>query len=220
MPAPGKRHDTLIRRNLFSKEGAASGPQPRPNVLLGHFPPSGPGVDDRYIVYNNIFHRNPAEALLQAEGNLIIFANFFVNPDGPAIRIQPHNHVPMTVYVFNNTVLAQDEGVVIRNREPPAWPQQVFANAIFSASPLSGGHVVGNLLGTFGEASRYVRNPSGSLDDIDPALLHVVRYRDIVPWPELPFRPTGLDGNPLVPGEVGAVTSSATGRLRRPGARL
>mgnify|MGYP001764960932 CR=1 FL=1 len=220
MPNPDKRHDTLIRRNLFSKEGVASGPHPRPNVLLGHFPLNGPGVDDRYIVYNNVFHQNPAEALLQAEGNLIVFANFFVNPYGAAIRIQPHNHVPKTVYVFNNTVLARDEGVVIRNRESSAWPQQVFANVIFSALPLSGGHAAGNLLGAFGEASRDVRNPSGPLGEIDPALLHVVRYRDIVPWPELPFRPTGLDGKPLVPGEVGAVTSGAGGRPRLPGARL
>jgi hypothetical protein len=188
--------------------------------LLGHFPLSGPGEDDRYIVYNNVFHQNPGEALLQAEGNLIIFANLFVNPYGAGIRIQPHNHVPKTVYVFNNTVLAKDEGVMIRNRERPVWPQSVFANAIFSASPLSGGHAVGNLLGTYDEAARNLRMLTGPLNEIDPAPRHVFRYREILSWPELPFRPTGLDGNPLVPGEIGAVTSSATGRLRLPGARL
>ena len=220
MSEPGTRHDTLIRRNLFSKEGAVSGPHPRPNVLLGHFPLSGPGEDDRYIVYHNVFHQNPGEALLQAEGNLIIFANLFVNPYGAGVRIQPHNHVPKTVYVFNNTVLAKDEGVMIRNRERPVWPQSVFANAIFSALPLSGGHAVGNLLGTYDEAARYLRMPSGPLNEIDPVPLQILRYREILPWPELPFRPTGLDGNPLIPGEIGAVTSGATGRLRLPGARL
>ena len=118
------------------------------------------------------------------------------------------------------TVLAKDEGVMIRNRERPVWPQSVFANAIFSASPLSGGHAVGNLLGTYDEAARYLRMPTAPLNEINPAPRHVFRYREILPWPELPFRPAGLDGNPLVPGEIGAVTSSATGRLRLPGARL
>ncbi|MFZ5511228.1 MAG: hypothetical protein ACOZCP_14360, partial [Pseudomonadota bacterium] len=57
---------TIIRRNVFSKErGGSAGAMARPNVLLGHFPPGGPGRDDRYLVYGNLFYQNPDEALLQ-----------------------------------------------------------------------------------------------------------------------------------------------------------
>jgi hypothetical protein len=213
MPESARSHDTLIRRNLFSKDGAVSGPYPRPNVLLGHFPQDGAGTDDRYFIYHNVFRQNPREALLQAEGNLVIFANLFVNRQGDAIHIQPHNDVPKTVYVFNNTVLAKGEGIAIRNREPSAWPQQVFANAVFAGMPLTGGQATGNLLGRYEEAGSFLRAPfEQSLDEMDPAPRHVMRYRDIQPWPVLPAPPTGLDDNPLVPGEIGAVTSAATGR--------
>ena len=218
MPESGRPHDTLIRRNAFSKEGAVTGTHPRPNVLLGHFPRVGAGMDDRYLVYRNVFHQNSGEALLQAEGNLIVFANLFVNRYGDAIHIQPHNDVPKTVYVFNNTVLARGQGIAIRNREPPAWPQQVFANAVFAGTPLTGGQATGNLLGRYDEAAHFLRAPhKQSQYEMDPAPRRVMRYRDIQTWPALPVQPTGLDGKPLVPGEIGALSSAAAGRLKWPG---
>jgi hypothetical protein len=218
LPESDARHDTLIRRNVFSKEGAVSGPYPRPNILLGHFPASGIGQHDRYLVYNNVFYQNPHEALLQAEGNLVVFANLFVNRHGDAIHVQPHNDVPKTVYVFNNTVLAAGEGIAIRNRELPVWPQKVFANAVFASMPLSGGEATGNLLGRYDEAAGFLRAPyERSLYEMDPAPRRAMLYHDIQSWPALPVLPAGLDGNPLVPGEIGALTSAATGRLTWPG---
>lgn len=218
MPEAGRRHDTLIRRNLFSRDGGVVGPHPRPNVLLGHVPRTGVGSDDRFLVYQNVFYQNPNEALLQAEGNLVVFSNLFVNRHGDAIHIQPHNDVPRAVFVFNNTVLAQGEGIAIRNREAPAWPQQVFANMVFAGRPLTGGQAAGNLLAGYDGAARFLRAPDKpSLYAIDPAPRRVMRYRAIRPWPELPAPPDGLDGHPLVPGEIGAVTSAATGQLQWPG---
>ncbi|MDP1924214.1 MAG: hypothetical protein Q8K57_05455 [Thiobacillus sp.] len=211
------RYDTVIRYNVFSKQDELSGSQARPNVLLGHFPESGAGKDDRHPVYRNVFDQNPKEALLQAEGNLVVFANLFVNRQGSAIHIQPHNDIPKTVYIFNNTVLAAAEGIAIRNRTPPVWPQKVFANMVFAGTPITGGQVAGNLLGGYDDAARFLRAPYEPISEMDPRPQRVMRYRDIQPWPELSVLPTGLDGNPLVPGEIGAVTSAATGHMQWPG---
>ncbi|MGM0555587.1 MAG: hypothetical protein ACQEVA_04320, partial [Myxococcota bacterium] len=44
MPESGT---TIIRHNVFSKANGANAGSPRPNLLLGHFPPSGAGADDQ-----------------------------------------------------------------------------------------------------------------------------------------------------------------------------
>ena len=54
---------TIIRHNVFSKADNSIGSSPRPNLLVGHFPLSGPGVDDVYEIYGNFFYQNPTEAL-------------------------------------------------------------------------------------------------------------------------------------------------------------
>ncbi|MEZ4337566.1 MAG: hypothetical protein R3B82_13185 [Sandaracinaceae bacterium] len=105
MPADGAA--TIIRYNVFSKgAGSSTGAEARPNLLIGHLPASGAGVNDRYLVYGNLFYDNPTENLMQAEGNLAIYRNVFVNPNGGALTVQPHNAVPRLVDVFLNTVLA------------------------------------------------------------------------------------------------------------------
>ncbi len=58
---------------------------PRPNVLVGHFPLEGPGVDDDYAIYGNFFYQNRDEALFQGEGNVALYGNLFVNEYGDAI---------------------------------------------------------------------------------------------------------------------------------------
>lgn len=219
MPESGMRHDTLIRRNYFSKRASQPGPLARPNLLLGHFPPAGPGENDRYLVFNNVFFENVSEALMQGEGNLVVFGNVFVNRHGPALRIQPHNDVPKTVYLFNNTVLAAGTGISLINRTTPRWPQVVFANAIFADVPLVGGRDAGNVTDAYDQAGRYLRRPYAEPEAFDVAPRQIMRYRDIEPWPALPFGPLGVDGHALVPGEVGAVTSAAAMPSTIPGAR-
>jgi hypothetical protein len=139
------RHDTVIRYNVFSKQDALPGPQARPNVLLGHFPVAGAGSEDRYLVHGNLFLHNPSEALLQAEGRVAVYDNVFINGDGDAIRIQPHNDVPRDMDIFFNTVLASGAGIQIRQAEGAAYRQRVIANAVAAAIPLQGGEAVHNL---------------------------------------------------------------------------
>ena len=139
------RYDTVIRYNVFSKEGALPGPQARPNVLLGHFPLDGAGSADRYLVYGNLFRHNPSEALLQAEGRVALYDNVFINGTGDAIHIQPHNEVPRDMDIFSNTVLASGTGIRIRPAAGTAYRQRVIANVVAATIPLQGGEAAYNV---------------------------------------------------------------------------
>jgi hypothetical protein len=70
---------TIIRHNVFIKTDRPSPDGDRPNLLLGGFPDSGPGADDRYEIYGNFFYHNPRESLLQASGRVSIHDNIFVD---------------------------------------------------------------------------------------------------------------------------------------------
>jgi hypothetical protein len=159
---------TVIRYNVFTKEtGAATGSYARPNLLLGHWPLSGAGSTDVYQVYGNLFYQNPTEALLQAEGNVAIHGNLFVQRNfARAIRIQPHNDVPRRIDIFNNTIVASGEGIAIYNANT-AYPQRVRGNAVFAAKPITGGQQAGNFTAAYSAAGQYLVNPGGGLGTLD-----------------------------------------------------
>jgi len=77
---PPERKNTIIRHNVFSKaQGGSEDTMARPNVLIGHLPPSGAGANNIYLIYSNLFFDNPNEALFQGEGNIAIYNNIFLN---------------------------------------------------------------------------------------------------------------------------------------------
>ncbi len=168
LPAPDRRHDTIIRYNLFDKSGAAMpGPMARPNVLVGHMPQTGQGLHDRILVYANLFFRNPGESLFQGEGNLALYNNLFVS-DGPdALRIQPHNGVPRDSLVLFNTVVARGNGITVRVPETNLFEQVVAGNRVFAARPLEGGRQIGNRSGSFDAARQSLVRPHAELDAVD-----------------------------------------------------
>ena len=143
------RYDTVIRYNVFSRQDPVPGAQARPNVLLGHFPLTGPGSEDRYLVYSNLFRDNPSEALLQAEGRVAVYNNVFINPHGDAVHIQPHNDVPRAMALFSNTVLASGTGIQVRGAEGAAYRQRVIGNVIAARTPLQGGDALHNTLSPY-----------------------------------------------------------------------
>jgi hypothetical protein len=149
---------TVIRNNVWSKQnGASGGADARPNFLLGHFPATGPGADDLYVVYGNFFHDNPVEALVQMEGNVALFANVLVNPNGPAIRVQPHNDVPKRIDVFANTVVASGTGIGITGGDP-GFTQRAVGNAVFAAS-FDGGEQIDNTFLPMADAATMLVDP-------------------------------------------------------------
>ena len=197
------RYDTVIRYNEFSKQGALPGPQARPNVLLGHFPLTGAGSGDRYLVYGNLFLHNPSEALLQAEGQVGVYDNVFINGSGDAIHVQPHNDVPRDMDIFSNTVLASGTGIQVRRAENTLFHQRVLANVVAASTPLQGGEAAHNL--TLAYLPGQLDIP---LETLTPRLLASAQpppdlpdrlVRELVAYPDWPprFRPGARVGTTL-----------------------
>ena len=160
---------TIIRHNVFSKaHNASPPPNARPNVLVGHWPPDGPGASDRYEIYGNLFYQNPHEALFQGEGNLGLYNNIFINNHGDAIHIQPHNDIPKTVDIFFNTILAREKGIVVQSAaEDDAYQQTVSGNAVFAKTPIIGGISINNTVALMNDAQKFLIQPSGKPGELD-----------------------------------------------------
>ncbi len=137
---PQRDQVTIVRHNVFSKaDHNSKGIVARPNVLVGHWPLTGPGQNDQYLIYGNFFYQNAHESLFQGEGNLAIYNNLFVNHQGSGIRIQPHNDIPRKTSIFFNTILASGTGIhLMRGKSTPSFPQKISGNAVFAGKPLSG----------------------------------------------------------------------------------
>ncbi len=168
---PDGRSTTVIRHNVFAKgEDSSTGGYARPNVLLGHFPPSGPGMNDRYAVYGNLFYNNPTERLFQGEGDIALYSNLFVNPAGGGIAIMAHRGHPRRIAIFHNTVIARDTGIWFRKTEKTEQAV-VRGNAIFAGKPFSGdgASAEGNIGGAYQQADQHLQAPFA-----DPGSLNLV----------------------------------------------
>ena len=210
LPESGIRHDTVIRRNFFSKEGAVPGANARPNVLVGHFPLTGEGSQDRYLIHGNLFWRNPSESLFQGEGNVALYNNLLITGGPDAVRIQPHNDVPREVRVLFNTVLATGNGITLRLPEHNPFTQVVAGNVVFAARPLDGGAPEHNLTGPYDAAARHLARPYAELADIDLAPRPGTRPAGAVAakWREnLPDIDRDYSGRPRPPGTIGALVA-------------
>ncbi len=168
MPTSGV---TIIRHNVFSKAyNGAMGGNARPNLLVGHWPLSGAGANDVYLIYGNFFYQNPTgEALFQGEGNVALYDNLFINPSGSAAWIQAQNDLPRSINVFNNTVLATGDGLRVTGVNT-AYSQRVIGNAVFAATPLNLSPSVvnaGNVTGAYASASTYLTNPFAAPGTLD-----------------------------------------------------
>jgi len=167
LPGIPQNSATIIRHNVFSKaQNGAGGASARPNVLVGHWPLSGPGANDVYQIYGNFFYQNPTEALFQGEGNIALYNNLLVNHAGDAIHIQPHNDIPKMIRVFTNTVVANGTGIQIVGGAA-AHQQKVIGNACFALTPIQAADQQDNLIDAYQAASNYLVNPTASPNMLD-----------------------------------------------------
>jgi hypothetical protein len=147
--APGV---TVIRGNVFRKAIDAGGETAaRPNVLVGHFPQAGPGMEDEYLIEDNLFDQNPREALFQGEGNVTLRGNRFLShqtTEFPAIAIQPHNAVPRRVRIEDNVVVTPGVGISVKGASP-GRPALVRGNAVYAGMPFVGVAAAGNTTGSY-----------------------------------------------------------------------
>jgi hypothetical protein len=215
MPEADIRHDTIIRRNVFTKvDGSPPGPLARPNVLLGHMPLDGPGMADRTLIHGNLFWNNPGESLFQGEGNLALYNNLFVTTGPDAVRIQPHNGAPREVRVLFNTVVSTGNGVTVRVPENNAFEQVVAGNVIFAARPLEGGIQRHNLVGSRDAAGRYLANPHAGFGEIDLSPRSGGRLAGAIAarWRQgLPDIERDFAGNPRPSDVIGALVRTGGG---------
>ena len=217
---PEGNNATIIRHNVFSKANGGSKDVARPNILVGHWPLTGAGANDRYLIYGNFFYQNPYESLFQGEGNIALYNNLFVNYFGDAIRIQPHNETTRAISVFYNTVIAKGSGIIlVRREEDPMYSQFVIANIVFAGSPVRGTSYEKNLTGKFDEARKYFTRPFGPLGEMNlmPVVAKIQKHSedgmrfDIYPEADLDF-----DGDLRTGHNVGAFAINKTGARWRP----
>ncbi len=149
--------------------------------------------------------------LMQAEGNLAIYSNVFVNPNGGALTVRPHNAVPREVDVFFNTIVAQGRGLNISGGDP-GFTQRARYNAIYGPRPLRAGDELGNVTGTASDAMTALSDPSGAPGDgldthpIGSALEATI---DSTELPTVPEGALDFDGRARTGSYVGAYAGPA-----------
>lgn len=154
---------TIIRHNVFAKSASSStGPDARPNLLLGDQPPDGPGADNGFAVYGNFFHENPSESLFQAEGRVDFHHNLMFC-SGQAVRLQRHNGLVREMNLAFNTIVCGEDGITLSGGAP-GLRQRVMGNAVFAGlSPLSlsgeGAVESNNITGTVNQALQQLMGP-------------------------------------------------------------
>lgn len=208
---------TVIRRNVFSKaRNGSTGDMARPNVLVGHLPPEGPGASDRYLIHGNLFHDNPTEALFQGEGHVALYNNVFVNRVGSAVHVQPHNAIPGEITIFANTILAAGNGIRVKGADD-TQRQRVWRNVVFAQVPIMGVDTGGNVVGSLAQAATVLRATEGALGTLD--LRPQRAGGGAAPGPGvLPDAERDFCGTPrtdLTPGAFAAEAPAVTLALRR-----
>jgi hypothetical protein len=199
--APDAAASTVIRGNRIVKSRVASSPEmARPSLLVGHFPLTGTGAHDRYLVYRNVLIDNPSESLFQGEGNIALYNNLLFNPRGEGMRIQPHNDRPREMAVFNNTIVAAALGVEFSGGEPGF--ARLFEHNLVFGNPAISSEVAGeNVSGEYDKA-----RPAFVRLDADPDRLDLTP-RATMPTPRSSVGDQWLD----LPG----ARSDCLGRPRR-----
>jgi hypothetical protein len=158
---------TLVRHNVFIKADRVSPDGDRPNVLVGGFPDTGPGAEDRYEIYGNFFFHNPREALLQASGRVSIHDNVFVDVAGAAVVLADHDLPLRQGTVYDNTIYAAGTGISVSGTADQG--ARVAGNLVFATLPISAGPAEerDNLIDTVANAASYVTSPSTALSAMD-----------------------------------------------------
>ena len=166
--AAGASRTTIIRDNVFSKSPDNSdGGGARPNLLVGHWPLSGDGADDYYVIEGNFFYGNPTEALFQGDGNIVFYNNLMVidRPGGDAIAIFPTGQAQQRLEIFHNTILADDRGIRVSGSDA-SYVQRIEANAVFADRPIQGPGQADNVTDARSAADDYLAAPDAALGSL------------------------------------------------------
>ena len=157
---------TVIADNVFVHGDLPA--EPRPNLLVGGFPMTGPGSDDRYEIARNLFVHNTVEPLLQASGSVSIHDNVFVDgsTSAPALLLRNHDLPLRRAWVYGNTFYTAGTAISVGAGDRGT---SLVGNAIFAATPVTGTFDVdtANLRGSVAEAAAAFVRPSMSFGTMD-----------------------------------------------------
>jgi len=127
---------TVIRNNVFKKNGRPSPDGDRPNLLVGGFPETGAGSHDLYQIYGNLLIENPREALFQGSGRISFHDNVLIGGAPAAAVFRDHDLPLKFAEVFDNKIYSQHVG--IKFDSPARQGLSVFGNVIFAETTLTG----------------------------------------------------------------------------------
>lgn len=160
---------TVLRHNVFAKSDRPSPSGDRPNVVVDGVPEVGPGANDRFEIYGNLFFHNPRESLLQVSGRVSIHDNLFVDAaTAPAVRVMDHNGKRVKlVTIYRNTFFTP--GTAVRFTSSASEWSLVAANLFLSSTATAGtvGAERGNLVFPLAMAASIVRRPIVRLPELD-----------------------------------------------------
>jgi Right handed beta helix region len=164
---PEGPQSTIIRNNVFIKDDRPSPGGNRPNLLVGGFPDSGPGSQDLYQIYGNLFVHNPREALFQGSGRISFHDNILVDGQYAAAVLRDHDLPLRLAHIYNNTIYSSQQGIWIGSHAREG--NTVVGNLVFAAAPIAGVDVVArdNLVAALAEAPRYVTRAALRLGQTD-----------------------------------------------------
>lgn len=118
---PTKPTATILSNNVFIKaDHAATKSGPRPQVLVDGFPTSGPGAQNHYELYGNLFVHDDEDYLLQATGRVHVHDNACVDDAmHGAINFTDHDgYTVVDAIVYDNTTRCFDRGPRRSERGP------------------------------------------------------------------------------------------------------
>lgn len=161
---------TILSNNVFTKaDHAMTTSGPRPQVLVDGFPTSGPGAQNHYELYGNLFVHDNEDYLLQATGRVHVHDNIFVDDAMyGAVNFTDHDgYTVIDAIAYNNTVYGVGTGIAFSSA--PSGIGFAVGNAVFATTAFSGmaATQTDNVSDTVANATKYVNNPSLTLGAMD-----------------------------------------------------
>jgi hypothetical protein len=161
---------TILSNNVFIKaDHAATTSGGRPQVLVDGFPTTGPGAQNHYELFGNLFVHDDEDYLLQATGRVHVHDNIFVD-DTMYGGIDFTDHDGYTVIdaiAYNNTVYSVGTGIAFSSA--PSGIGFAVGNAVFATTAFSGmaATQMDNVTDTVANAVNYVNAPGITLGKMD-----------------------------------------------------
>ncbi|HEX8793079.1 MAG TPA: MYXO-CTERM sorting domain-containing protein [Polyangiaceae bacterium] len=167
---PTQPTTTVLSNNVFIKaDHAATTSGPRPQVLVDGFPTTGPGAQNHYELYGNLFVHDDEDYLVQATGRVHVHDNIFVDDAMyGAVNFTDHDgYTVIDAIAYNNTVYGVGTGIAFSNA--PSGIGFAVGNAVFATTAFSGmvATQTSNVTDTVANAGQYVNKPSVTLGSMD-----------------------------------------------------